>query len=125
MKGYMKHYKIELKSNLFNLTCQKINHLMLEWEGKSLQERLDQTAKNNLVERVERIIISAHEVTYQAITTPTKEDLQQPMLDFSTKTVDNNNKASRTSSTLNEITAEVNDINIVVSDRDDVNVTDT
>jgi hypothetical protein len=103
MKGYMKHYKIELISNLFNLTCQKINHLMLEWEGKCLQERLDQTAKNNLVDRVEGIIISAHEVIYQAITTPTTEDVQQPMLDFSTKTVDNNNKASRTSSSNNEI----------------------
>jgi len=108
MKGYMKHYKIELISNLYNFTCQKINHLMLEWEGKCLQERLDQTAKNNLVDRVEGIIISAHEVIYEAITTPisdttntssnttntTTEDLQQSILDSSKKSFDNNNIAS-------------------------------
>lgn len=35
---------------------------MLEWEEKSLEERLDQTAKNNLVDKVEGIIISAHEI---------------------------------------------------------------
>ena len=52
MKGYMRHYKIELISNLYNLTCQKINHLMLEWEEKRLEERLDQTAKNNLVDKL-------------------------------------------------------------------------
>lgn len=46
----MRHYKIELISNLYNLTCQKINHLMLEWEEKSLEERLDQTAKIKLKE---------------------------------------------------------------------------
>ena len=74
---------------------------MLEWEGKCQQERLDQTAKNNLVDRVEGVIISAHEVIYEAITTPisdttntTTEDLQKPILDSSKKSFDNNNIAS-------------------------------
>jgi hypothetical protein len=123
MKGYMKHYKIELISKLFNLSCQKITHLMLEWEGKSLQERLDQTAKNNLVDRVEGIIISAHEVLYQAFANPfsdtantATEDRQQPLLDISKESFNNNNIALRTSSILNEI-------NIDVSDSDDDIVT--
>ena len=50
---------------------------MLEWEGKSLQERIEQSSKDKLVDSVEHIIVSTYQIVFQAMTAPVSSDEKQ------------------------------------------------